>query len=70
MIELIERRLSVTLLAASIRCGFSYLKRCSDNKLIDKHIEKSPEPKPVVIQAIRGTPLSPMQRRRVRRAKS
>jgi hypothetical protein len=38
VIELIERRLSVTLLAASIRCGFSYLKRCSDNKLIDKHI--------------------------------
>jgi hypothetical protein len=47
--------LVVILLAVSIRCGFRYLERRSDNKLIDKHLEKSSQPQPVVIQAIRGT---------------
>ena len=50
--------LVVWMLAVSIRCGFRYLERRSDNKLIDKHIEKSTEPQPVVIQAIRGTAIA------------
>jgi hypothetical protein len=37
---------------------FAYLKRRSDNKLIAKHLEKSSEPQPVVIQAIRGTAIA------------
>ena len=50
--------LVVMLLAVSIRHGFRYLERRSDNKLIAKHIEKSSVPEPVVIQAIRGTAIA------------
>ena len=49
--------LVVWLLAVSIRCGFRYLERRSDNKLIDKHLGSS-QPQSVVIQAIRGTAIA------------
>ena len=50
--------LVVGLLAVSIRHLFDYLKRRSDNKLIDKLIAKSDKPESVVIQAIRGTAIA------------